>query len=52
MKQLMVHIKQQQLSESEQTDQIKWELLKYEICKFAFTHSKKISCLLKKNKIT
>ena len=27
MKQLIENIKQQQLSESEQTDQIKWELL-------------------------
>ena len=52
MKQLIVHIKQQQLSESEQTDQIKWELLKYEIRKFAFTYSRKTSCLLEKNKIT
>ena len=33
MKQLIENIKQQQLSESEQTDQIKWELLKYEIRK-------------------
>ena len=43
MKQLTESIKQQQLSESEQTDQIKWELLKYGICKFAITYSKKIS---------
>ena len=43
MKQLIENIKQQQLSESEQTDQIKWELLKYEIRKFAITYSKKIS---------
>ena len=43
MKQLIENIKQQQLSESEQTDQIKWELLKYEIRKFAITFSRKIS---------
>ena len=43
MKQLIENIKQQQLSESGQTDQIKWELLKYEIRKFAITFSKKIS---------
>ena len=35
MKQLIENIKQQQLLESEQTDQIEWELLKYEIRKFA-----------------
>ena len=56
MKQLIKNIKQQQLSESEQTDQIKWELLKHEIRKFAITFSRKISqntkrsqCELKKN---
>ena len=43
MKQLTENIKQQQLSESEQTDQIKCELLKCEIRKFAITYSKKIS---------
>ena len=43
MKQQIENIKQQQLSESEQTDQIKWELLKYKIRKFAITYSKKIS---------
>ena len=43
MKQLTENIKQQQLSESEKTDQINWELLKYEIRKFAITYSKKIS---------
>ena len=43
IKQLIENIKQQQLSESEQTDQIRWELLKYEMCKFAITYSKKIS---------
>ena len=43
IKQLIENIKQQQLSESEQTDQIKWELLKYEIRKFAITFSRKIS---------
>ena len=42
MKQLNGKIKQQQLSESEQTEQTKWELLKYEIRKFAITYSKKI----------
>ena len=56
MKQLIENIKQKQLSESEQTDQIKWELLKYKIRKFATPYSKKISknarrsqCKLKKN---
>ena len=29
MKQLIENIKQQQLSESKQTNQIKWEILKY-----------------------
>ena len=55
MKQLIENIKQQRLSESEQTDQIKWELFKYKICKFAIIYSKKISqntrrsqCKLKK----
>ena len=43
MKQLIENIKQQQLSESEQTYQIKWELLKYEIRKFGITYSKNIS---------
>ena len=43
MKQKMEHIKQNQQSKSEQTDQIKWELLKYEISKFAISYSKKIS---------
>ena len=43
MKQLIENIKQQRLSESEQTDQIKWELFKYEIRKFAIIYSKKIS---------
>ena len=43
IKQLIENIKQQQLSESDQTDQIKWELLKYEIRKFAITFSRKIS---------
>ena len=42
MKQLVENIKQQ-LSESEQTEQIKWELLKYKIQTFAITYSKKIS---------
>ena len=42
MKQLIENIKQQQLSESEQTDQIKWELLKYEIRKSATNLSRKI----------
>ena len=37
------NIKQQQLLELEQTDQIKWELLKYETPKFVITYSKKIS---------
>ena len=32
-----------QLFAWEQTDEIKWELLKYEICKFVITYSKKIS---------
>ena len=56
MKQLIENIKQQQLLESEQTDQIKWELLKHEICKFAITLSIKIlqntkrsQCELEKN---
>ena len=48
MKQLIGNIKQQ-LSESEQTDQIKWELLKYEICKFATTFSRKISLNTKRS---
>ena len=43
MKQLIEHIEQQPLSESGQTDQVKWELLKNEISKFAITYSKKIS---------
>ena len=43
IKQLIENIKQQQLPESEQTDQIRWELLKYEIRKFAIPYSKKIS---------
>ena len=50
MKQLIENIKQQQLSESEQTDQIKWELLKYEIRKFAITFSRKISQNTKRSK--
>ena len=44
------------MSESEQTYQIKWELLKYEMRRFAITYSKKISqnarrsqCKLEKN---
>ena len=37
MKQPIENIKQQQLLKSEQTDQIKWELLKYEISKFPIT---------------
>ena len=41
IKQLIDNIKQQQLLESEQTDQIKWDLLKYELRKFAITYSKK-----------
>ena len=56
MKQLIENIKQQQLSESEQTNQIKWELLKHEIRKFAITLSIKIlqntkrsQCELEKN---
>ena len=43
MKQLIENIKQQQLLESKQPDQIKWELLNEEIGKFAITYSKKIS---------
>ena len=43
MKQLIENIKQQQLSESDQTDQIKWELLKSEIRKFAINYCKNIS---------
>ena len=43
MKQLIENTIQQQMSESEQTDQIKWKLLKYEIRKFAITFSRKIS---------
>ena len=39
----MEHIKQQQLSKSEQTNQVKWELLTNEICKFAMTYSKNVS---------
>ena len=41
-KQLLENIKQQQLLESEQTEQRKWELLKCEIRKFAITYPKKI----------
>ena len=44
------------MSESEQTYQIKWELLKYEMHRFAIPYSKKISqnarrsqCELEKN---
>ena len=36
-------IKQQQQLESEQTDQRKWKLIKYEICELAITYSEKIS---------
>ena len=43
MKQLIENIRQQQLSELEQTDQIKCTLLKHEIRKFAITYPKKIS---------
>ena len=50
MKQLIENIKQQQLSESVQTDQIKWKLLKYEIRKFAITFSRKISQNTKRSK--
>ena len=42
MKQLIRSIKQQ-LPESEQSDNIKWKLLKYKMCKFAITYSKKMS---------
>ena len=56
MKQLTEYIKQQQLSESEPSDQIKWEFLKYEIRKFVITYPEKISqntrrsqCELEKN---
>ena len=48
MKQLIGNIKQQ-LSESEQTDQIKWELLKYEILKFVITFSRRTSQNTKKS---
>ena len=41
MKQLNITIKQRQLLESEQTDQIKWELLKCETRKFAIIYPKK-----------
>ena len=43
MQQLIEHIKQKQLSESEQPDHTKWKLLKFEICKFAITYSEKTS---------
>ena len=43
MKQIIEHIKQQQLSQSDKTDQIKLELFKDEIRKFVITYSKKIS---------
>ena len=43
MKQLIEKIKQQQQLESEQTDQRKWKLIKYEICELAITYSEKIS---------
>ena len=43
MEQLIKNIKPQQLSESEKTDQIKWESLKYQICEFIIIYSKKIS---------
>ena len=56
IKRLIENIKQQQLSKSEQTEQIKWELLKYEIRKFLISYLKKISqnkrrsqCELEKN---
>ena len=42
MKQLKI-LNSNKLLELEQTDQIKWELLKYGIPKFAITYSKKIS---------
>ena len=41
MKQLNINIKQRQLLESEQTDQIKWELLKCKTHKFAIIYPKK-----------
>ena len=41
IKQLIENIKQQQLPGSEQTGQMKGELLKCEICKFSITYSKK-----------
>ena len=50
MRQLIENIKQKQLSESEQTEPIKWESLKYEIHKFAITYSKKISQNTKRSK--
>lgn len=40
---LIHHIKQQQQLESEQTHQIKWQLLKHEISESAINYSKKIS---------
>ena len=42
IKQLTENIKQQQLLKLKQNDQIKWELIKYEMRKFAITYSKKI----------
>ena len=56
IKQLIENIKQQQLLKLKQNDQIKWELIKYEMRKFAITYSKKIpqnagrnQCQLEKN---
>ena len=43
MKQLIEKYKQKQLLESKQPDQIKYELLKYEIRKFVVNYSNKIS---------
>ena len=48
MKQLTEHIKLQQLSESKQTDKIKWQLLKFKICKFQSPISRTFSKMLQR----
>ena len=48
IKKIIGNIKQQQLSESEQTEQTKIGLIKYEIRKSAITNSKKTSPIAKR----
>ena len=51
MKQLIEQSKQQELSESKQIDQIKWELPKCKIRKFAITVSRLFHKILEKNNV-